>query len=243
MVVLCTMEKADHDNFHHEGEHEQLEQEARRSTARKIVRIAVVLLVIAGLLYLIGFRSLFLYRRTPADVQQTPTQSVLELEEITIPLSVFIVRNDEGNGSERSREDVVRLVDNASRIWQQANVTLTIKDIFLLERTDREILGLLDSTQLFIQNVEEFDAASINVFLTGNLKGINGIAFVGLGSVAVADYTTVPDFRALAHEVGHILGLAHVPEEIERLMYQGAKGFQLTPDEIIRARTRAELMI
>ena len=67
-----------------------------------------------------------------------------------------------------------------------------------------------------------------------------GIAFGGLYSVAVADYTTVYDFRALAHEVGHVLGLHHVSGSRGQLMYRGANGFKLSLEEIERARLKAQ---
>ena len=91
-----------------------------------------------------------------------------------------------------------------------------------------------------MQTIDAFSPATINVFLVGNLGGINGISFGGLSSVAVADYTTVYDFRALAHEVGHTLGLSHVPEVRGRLMYQGANGSLLSSKEIQRARIGAQ---
>ncbi|MCH7911244.1 MAG: zinc metallopeptidase [Candidatus Hydrogenedentes bacterium] len=56
-----------------------------------------------------------------------------------------------------------------------------------------------------MDSIEEFNRSNINVFLLGNLKGINGISFTGSNAVALADYTTVYDFRALAHEVGHAI--------------------------------------
>ena len=62
------------------------------------------------------------------------------------------------------------------------------------------------------------------------------MAFGGLRSVAIADYTTVYDFRALAHEIGHLLGLSHVPVDRNLLMYQGANGSELSLEEIMRAR-------
>ena len=53
--------------------------------------------------------------------------------------------------------------------------------------------------------------------------------------MAVADYTTVYDFRVLAHEIGHLLGLSHVPVDRNRLMYQGANGSELSLEEIMRS--------
>lgn len=51
-----------------------------------------------------------------------------------------------------------------------------------------------------------------------------------------ADLTTVPDFRVLAHEIGHVLNLKHTDQSRARLMYQGANGFDLALDEIKTAR-------
>ena len=89
-----------------------------------------------------------------------------------------------------------------------------------------------DTPGVFIRSIDEVDPLTINVFLTRNLWGINGIAYTGLYTVAVADYTSVYDFRVLAHEVGHMLGLEHVLESDGRLMYREANGFALSPQEI-----------
>jgi Zn-dependent peptidase ImmA (M78 family) len=43
----------------------------------------------------------------------------------------------------------------------------------------------------------------------------------------------------LAHELGHILNLRHIPAEKSRLMYQGANGFDLTHEEVDKARAKA----
>ena len=130
-------------------------------------------------------------------------------------------------------------MENASRIWNQAGITLTIKNIYTVSKSDEEMKIFSDTPAVFMQNIDEFDATTINVFLVGNLGGINGIAYSGLYSVAVADYTTVYDFRVLAHEVGHILGLNHVSESKERLMYRGANGFLLSLVEIEHARLKS----
>ena len=79
---------------------------------------------------------------------------------------------------------------------------------FFTEGAGRYFVSLAEINM--VSDIVGFDEATINVFLVGNLGGINGIAFGGLNSVAVADYTTVYDFRALAHEIGHILGLHHL---------------------------------
>ena len=72
-----------------------------------------------------------------------------------------------------------------------------------------------------------------------SLNGINGIALVDIGSIMVADFTTVNDYRTTAHELGHLLGLKHV-EDRNFLMFKGSNGEILTIDEINIARNNAK---
>ena len=208
------------------------------SVLARIFKGLIALAVLLGFVYLSGFDQYFFYQRTPDRLQQEPVVSAIDAEEIFVPLSLFILRNDEDNGSLRTKENALSLVKKASQIWEQANIELKIHNLYELERTDEEISVLLDSSHLFFQRVEQFDASTINVFLVARLRGINGLAFGGFRAIAIADYTSVYDFRALAHEIGHILGLNHV-ENAGRLMHQGANGFELSLPEILRARERA----
>lgn len=214
-------------------------EEGRRVIFRVVQGILAVLLVIA-FVYSSGLYQRFFYQRTSSLTKQELLESAIDAETILLQLTVFVLRNEESNGSKRSQKDVLRLIEEASTIWEQAAIELTIQKIVELQKSDREIDVLLDSPHLFVQNVEEFAPDTVNVFLTENLRGINGIAFGGLRTVAVADYTTVYDFRALAHEVGHVLSLSHVQGDRGRLMYRGANGFLLSVDEITRAREAAQ---
>ncbi|MCH7828568.1 hypothetical protein IH982_01700 [Patescibacteria group bacterium] len=217
---------------------EEDEEIQEPSVLARIFKVLMALAVLLGFVYLSGLDQYFFYQRTPTEVKQEPVVSAIDAEEILVPLSLFILRNDEDNGSLRTKENIRNLVENASQIWEQANIELEIHNLYELKRTDEEITLLLDSSREFVEGVEGFDPFFINVFLVARLRGINGIAFGGLSSVAVADYTTVYDFRALAHEVGHILGLDHV-QNVQRLMHRGANGFGLSLEEILRARESA----
>ena len=208
----------------------------------QVLRGVVALVVISGLLYISGIYQFFIYQRTPPSLNQAEIVSRVDAQTLSIPLTIFIITCNESYGSIRSEENALHLVENASRIWDQAGITLTIKNIYTISKSDGEMKIFSDTPAVFIQNIDEFDEATINVFLVGNLGGINGIAFIGLYSVAVADYTTVYDFRALAHEVGHILGLDHVSGSREQLMYRGANGFELSLVEIERARFKARIL-
>ena len=76
---------------------------------------------------------------------------------------------------------------------------------------------------IFVQKLDEYNRDDINVLLVSNLQGINGISYGGLRTISIADKTTVYDFRALAHEIGHQLGLDHRDDDDLRLMTQGAE--------------------
>ena len=164
---------------------------------------------------------------------------MLSAEGVWVPLNIFILRNDEILGSDRTLSDVDRLTSNASAIWQQADINLEIESIVEIVLSDGEIQALLDFPQTVTYVVDSYNKKGISVFLVSSLQGINGLAFSGMHSVFVADFTTVIDFRVLAHEVGHILGLEHVPSDKGRLMYRGSNGFVLTFSEVVTARERA----
>ena len=214
------------------------EEISEPSVLSRILKGLIALAVLVGFVYLSGLDQYFFYQRTPVKVMQESVVSAIDAEEILVPLSLFILRNDEDNGSKRTKENVENLVKKASQIWEQANIELEIRTIEELERTDEEIALLLDATRVFLGGVEGYDHSAINVFLTEKLRGINGLAFGGLLSIAVADYTTVFDFRVLAHEVGHVLGLDHI-QNPQRLMHKGANGFKLSLEEVLRAREGA----
>lgn len=232
------MDHINHDR--HDKEEFDLVEERPKGIIFRIARGFIVFALIGGLLYISGVNRYFFYQRTPASVQQQTIESQIDAQSIVVPLTVYIIAAEGSKGSGRTVADVTQLVENADRIWDQANIDLAIDDIAILQKRDAELELLLRSPNLFIQGIEDFRFDTVNVFLVGNLDGINGVAFTGLQSVAVADYTTVHDFRALAHEVGHILGLDHIKDNQGRLMYQGANGDTLSLEEIMRARKTAE---
>ena len=206
---------------------EEEEITKKESLTWRVTKGVVAFVVVVGFVFLSGVHQYFLYQRTPPSAQQQEVQSQIDAEGLVVPLTIFIM------DSQRAREGIARLVENSDRIWEQASIDLEIKSIQELNINTRDL-------QEFIKNLEEYDSSAINVFLTGNLGGINGISYGGLNAVAIADYTTVYDFRVLAHEIGHVLGLRHIPADKSRLMYQGANGFNLSLEEIIRARRAAE---
>ncbi|HDH04047.1 MAG TPA: hypothetical protein ENH22_00810, partial [Candidatus Campbellbacteria bacterium] len=124
------------------------ESEARKPTKRELafqyLRVFVAIISIGGLLYISGIYQSLLYRRTPANVIQQKVKSMLNAETITVPLRVFVFVNKK-SGSERSKKDVERLVENASRIWKQAEIKLSIEKIVFLKSNDQEIEAFLNN--------------------------------------------------------------------------------------------------
>ena len=218
-------------------EDEEIEKTLRQKIFVWLTRV-VLFFAILGLLYLSGFYQANLFRRTPATIQFGEIESVDEYESLTLSIAFYILRSNGDLGSERSDDDIDQLLRNANSIWNQADISLELRDAQTLEMDDERIRLLLNNTTDFLSLIPNLSRDAINVFLLSSLQGINGIAFIGRGSVAVADTTTVNDFRVLAHEIGHMLGLGHVPRDKNSLMFRGANGVDLSLDEIIRAREK-----
>ncbi|MDA1334524.1 MAG: hypothetical protein O2794_00715 [bacterium] len=211
---------------------------------QKLLQGSIALILLVAILNIYGFGDVFRYKKTSETVYQPELPAVemaTDAGELVVPLNIIIIRSDGTLGSERDEENVKNLIAQADRIWEQANITLEVRGITTYHQDDTSVRVFYDNINNYI-NVyaqDDFERGMINLFLLKNLQGINGISFGGLSAIAVADYTSVPDFRALAHEIGHQLGLIHVPEERGHLMYQGANGTGLSLDEIVSSRSIA----
>jgi hypothetical protein len=215
---------------------EQIEDfEQRPHTAWRVVRGVIALAVLVGLVYISGVYQYFFFSRTSPDIRQEQVQTAIDAEILMVPLTVFIIQNNQALGSQRTQEDVARLVEQANRVWEQAGITLELQDVYTLTRSDTEIQLLYKDPHAFARELGGLEHGAIYVALVESLQGLNGVSFGGVPLIAVADYTTVYDFRVLAHEVGHKLGLGHVVNT-QALMHQGANGFDLSLQEITTAR-------
>lgn len=198
--------------------------------------VAIALIVVLGLINLSGLYQTFRFFETPASVLEKATETPADLAPISVPLTFFIVRG--ANGSERTSEDIDQLMRNGQSIWDQANIVLEQKAV-------HELVLSEEDAELFFQDPSAFKSAfisdgeeGISVVLVRSLRGINGIAYTNLDMIGVADLTTIFDFRAFAHEIGHILSLPHT-EGRSRLMHREANSIEIIKEEIMAAREAA----
>lgn len=210
----------------------------------RVVRVVGAVVATVGILYLSGGHQYLSFRRTSLALNEPVAERVVVAPTVEAPLTVWVLRNDESGGSERTQAEVDHLVGNAAAIWEQANARVSVVEQRDLAVTVEELRAFRSDPEVFVGGLPGYDLTTINVFLLRAIGGgINGLALGEIRAVLVSDYTTVPDFRTLAHEIGHILGLAHVAGDRSRLMYRGANGITLSPEEIEVARARAVIFV
>lgn len=153
---------------------------------------------------------------------------------VTVSVVLHLIKESGETSTQRNAENVLALFENTQRIWDQAGVVFEVE---VVETT-------IDSTtqaQVLSGNYDELRKVTVNdgrvhMYYTRSLGTINGIA-LGSGVGVVSDTTTVNDYRATAHEIGHLFGLSHTGDSRNRLMFRGANGEELSRAEIETVRS------
>ena len=155
------------------------------------------------------------------------------LDDLVISIVLHPIKNSGDISTSRSDANILSVLDKAQGIWDRAGITfdISIEQAELDLATQRE-LALGNNRVLY--TVLSLDNNAIHIFFRKGLTA-NGIA-MGPSIVLINDFTTVNDFRATAHEIGHLLGLKHDVFNATQLMYQGVNGTNISEEEIITAR-------
>jgi len=155
-------------------------------------------------------------------------------DDIHVPIVPHLVKNSGRVSSVRSADSMVELFQKSQTIWRQARIIFDVK----IEEAEFDSSVQKAVEQQNFDNLYAIipkDDHTLHVFFVQALGGPNGIA-IAPSLALIADSTTVNDFRATAHEIGHLLGLSHTDESQKRLLFRGTNGTELTPEEIGLAR-------
>ena len=195
----------------------------------KVRRVVFALVMIFAMIYFSGLREYFFFTRTPDDVTLNEMERVVDVNFVNLPISVFLVQDSRFESS-RNRESIDSLIQNSSNIMSQAGINLFIDEFRLVSFSNREVSNLIGGDFNLLTKGE-----GINLILVKNLGELNGLAYPNQNTVIIPDYLAGRDYRTLAHEIGHVLGLGH-NEDPRYVMYQGSYGVLFSEEEVIKMR-------
>ena len=154
-----------------------------------------------------------------------------------IPVVAHLVKKSAEASTSREQAGLEELFARTQTIWSQANVALDIsfEEVVL---NDSLINAVATGNFKLLYALVPDNDPRLHVFYVSDILGPNGIALAPQIAL-IADKTSVDDFRATAHEIGHLLGLEHTTDSPSRLMFPGANGRTLTRDEVLIAREHA----
>jgi hypothetical protein len=165
-----------------------------------------------------------------------------ELATIVLPIAIYIIDGQEERlSSQRHPDQLAGIFKLVNEIWAPAAINIEVQHISRITLPDAVLQAAArgDFQPFFDGAGREFDVpdpATINAFYARQIGGPNGIVPFDARLFFVADEPTVHHERVTSHEIGHILGLHHTPDDSGRLMFSGTNGMALTDDEITVAR-------
>jgi hypothetical protein len=172
----------------------------------------------------------------------TTNNSIMALDEDTIvlPVKLHLLRDAENMQTTlRNQENVRNIFVQVNRIWEPAKIYFKVKQIVYDDIQADAVFDSINADRTILPAVTSFDNRVINIYFAKTI-GANGIAISPYA--LIADITSVNDFRATSHELGHLLGLGHDGINRTRLMYQGVNGETLTETEIAIAQENARIL-
>ena len=75
------------------------QDEIEVSIFSRVLRGAIALVVISGLLYISGVYQFFIYQRTPPSASQEEVVSRVDAQTLSVPLTIFIITGNKSYGS------------------------------------------------------------------------------------------------------------------------------------------------
>lgn len=157
------------------------------------------------------------------------------IEVIRVKAVLHPVRTSGAISTERTDEGIRALFQETQKIWSQAGIAfdVTLREIAI--DVDGAPVMNMGNYPFFADIVAKANDGVLHVYYVRDMAGANGW-IVGARHIAVADITTVDDFRATAHEIGHVFGLGHTEDNMESLMASGRNGQKFSEGEIRRVR-------
>ena len=192
-------------------------------------KIFVLLSITAIVLLAILFRSTD--QTAPVDLQVDTNNP-----QLTINIVAHKVAGEHMFVTKRGNEEIMLVINAAQQIWSQANIVFEIS-VIETKVSEQAIKAFTNGNFNAVLEEDFYQQGVINIFFIDNLPA-NGLA-VNPSAAFVNDSTSVNDFRATAHEIGHLLGLEHTSVSQTRLLCRGVNGALLIPAEIDLARTNA----
>ncbi len=188
-----------------------------------------------------------------SSLTSPPPASVPEVaprEVISLSISLFLLVDDGEEpdptiSTHRAEEDLREILQGMNEIWSQADIRLELETIESVEVPEAILQRMLagDLAPFFNEigdgiTLQRF--STLNGFYIRRVGGPNGINPFRSRTFFVIDEPSVFDRRVSSHEVGHILGLLHVLDDPDRLLFSGTNGMTLTEDEATVARYFAQ---
>jgi len=169
--------------------------------------------------------------------------ALLDRETIVLPVKAHIVMDESKEfESERTRENALLLFSGANRLWEKAHIFFEVESVSEIYLEKEAIEKMLEKEELtpIVEN-EAFGKGKVNVFFLKQISGPSGRAITREKIALVSDKPRFNDFRVLAHELGHLLGLPHL-KDTSMLMGENCNGEALSKKEIVTVRRNAQAL-